>query len=610
MERIRSTLLRVKRPVLWGFFISAALSMLLLGAQWYWRTSVERNWSEIEQGRHRQIHQMIRSAFSTRVRALLDVAASVRTDDTLLDEITLQSSQSILRAFDRLEEHRSVRDLDIDIIDPVGNVVLWAGKSSGKNGFHIQPELEDTLVVITQSGIHSFLSVSLPISERFLSVVVSQPLEVNYPISNRFATPSSFARELSGQLGLAVTLRAGQEADNSDENVFSVPLKDFSGRTVGVAAVSKPTQESELLAVNVQIRKLLSVLGSAGSLFLLLWFLVFVTRLDNRWVQTAAVSVVLWALRYAWLGLEFPRLLVGGTLFAAASYGSPFGFGLTGSLGETLISVVILLINVTVLFGAFADWRETVGNKASPVRPWLYLIVIGISAFFFWLTHGFGEAMRSVVFDSTVEFHDPTRLFPDALASVMYVAIFLLTSTYLILVVALQLFMLSVVRKSLRARYSLTTEMLLIAMPPVLLWGILQFLPLTPKFPAYYPLLSYAVAAVVTWWMEQFTSIRKPGVVLLSTNMVWLPVAALLLSVPMLDHKIHQKDKEYLQLFADEFSRPVDSWLSLVVNDGLRVSVENSSVLLSVGNNQLDRHSDIALTLWSQTLLGREGYNS
>ncbi|HEX9829763.1 MAG TPA: ATP-binding protein, partial [Bacteroidota bacterium] len=100
---------------------------------------------------------------------------------------------------------------------------------------------------------------------------------------------------------------------------------------------------------------------------------------------------------------------------------------------------------------------------------------------------------------------------------------------------------------------------------------------------------------------------------LFSRTVGWMIAAGLLLCVTLLDSKLHQKDKEYLQFYADELARPVDSWLSFVINDGIRVALDNYSMVESLqaaDNGESERHSDIAFSLWSQSLLSREGYNS
>ncbi|MCI0708011.1 MAG: ATP-binding protein, partial [Ignavibacteriae bacterium] len=589
------------------------LSVLLLAGQWYWRTSVEDHWEEYERSREKQIWQIIASKFHQRIYGLLDIAQSVRSDSVLFEELALQSGESILRAFEHLEEYRSTEEVSIDIIDPVGTVILWAGKSAEKNARILQPEHDDTLITLARAGLHTYLSVSLVVPGKFLSIRVSEPLEVNYPISNRFVISSSFASEISTMIGIDVEIEPGGVPQRSDSVTYIVHLRTLSGETIGYARLVRPSHETEIQTVSVHFDKLVVFFVGCGALCMTMLLTLFATRFEGDWSRGLALIVLLLGLRYAWLAVGFPRTVIGGSFFTPEHYASPFGNGLTGSLGETMISVIIFLLCVVVLFLTVAGWREKIAAKSLPPLFWFILPAAGLGVFFLWMTHGFGEAVRSFVFDSTLEFQDATTLFPSALVAAMYVVILLLTAAYLFVTVSLQMMMLTGLRKAFRARLSQFTELSILAVWIVFLWMLAQLLGLTPKYPQYFPIISFFVAGVFTWWHEKFAARTSFFSLLFSRRLAWVAVACLMLSIPVLDDKLHQKDKDYLQIYADELARPLDSWLSFVVNDGLRTALGNQHLLQGLKNieaGESGQNGDIAFTLWSQTLLSREGYNS
>ncbi|MGH2567328.1 MAG: hypothetical protein ACRDGA_03245, partial [Bacteroidota bacterium] len=465
------------------------------------------------------------------------------------------------------------------------------------------------LVLLSQSSLHTFLSVALSIPDKFLTVVVSKALEVNYPLSNRFVSPSSFARELSARIGLEATLVSSDSVANNDQ-YFLVALKDFHARQIGSIAVSRPTVEIELQRVDAQIERMTSFLAGVALLFFAVIAAFRVVTLANILARIVLSSALLWVLRYAWLVLEFPHVTVGTSLFDPAIYGTPFGYGITESIGETLITVVVLFLNAScAAYWLVRRQLEDVQQTIVRTTPWAIALLPVIVALFLWLTHGFGEAMRSLVFDSTLRFHDPTVVLPAPLVLVMHLNILFLTLTYIAVVVVMQLLMLRIVRNSIRRRPSFSLELLAVFSVFVFLWIALQFLPLAPKFPVYYPLLAFGICGLLTLGLER----QKRGLAASAIHAKTLAVvmaAALLLAMPLLDHKLHQKDREHLQLVADDLLRPVDSWLSLVINEGMSVAMERDDLLQSATDNQQAGHSDVAFTLWSQTLLGREGYNS
>ena len=146
------------------------------------------------------------------------------------------------------------------------------------------------------------------------------------------------------------------------------------------------------------------------------------------WLTTSSIIFSFWVLRFVWRELNFPAALIGGWLFSPNLYASPFVFGLSSSLGELVF---------TVLAAAVSGWFVlsvtlfTLGKKEIVSRINLRIgriasvAVIGIvSMLILWLFRGFGEAVRSFVFDSTIRYNDPSEILPDAAAAIMYFNVF------------------------------------------------------------------------------------------------------------------------------------------------------------------------------------------
>jgi signal transduction histidine kinase len=607
----RQTLAHIPtRPLLWGFFVFSFLTVALVGVRWFWQSSAQKNWPELQAGREQQIHQIVSSAFYAHVRELLDIAQKVKGDRTLFDDLSSQEPTSILRAFERLAAHRTGDRITIDIVDQRGNVVLWAGQSARVTFTNSQYTTSDTALALSKSRLHTFLALRLPVPEQFLSVVVSKALEVNYPISNRFVSLTSFAAALSDRLGAEVKLLVASPDTTRDDGFFYVPLKDSHRNVIGYVAVGRPTVESELQRINAQIDWMVS--SSAGVAVLLAAFaaIVSLAHVSSAIVRSLLLTLVLWATRYVWLALGFPRQLIGTSLFEPVLYSTPFGGGITESLGETLITVSILLLNVLWIL-AEAKGRLQEHEDPLPVnsRPWLLLVVVVLIVGFLYLTHGFGEALRSFVFDSTLQYHDPTALLPGGPLAVMHLTILLLTLAYLALSTGLMFLMVRLTRFSFPRAVVRYHDVLVVVILFGLVWGAMFFLPIAPKFPTYYPLFIVLLTGTLLFVLRRFgRSTTIPGGY--ARNAVWVITAAFVAAVPLLDHKLHQKDREHLQLVAEELLRPVDSWLSLVINEGLRTTADAQEVWRQTNERQRESPSDIAFSLWSQTLVGREGYNS
>lgn len=594
----------------WGFFVLILLAVSLGGVRWWWQSSAERNWPELQAGREQQIRQIVSSAFYAHLRELLDVAQRVRVDQVLFDNLSNRVPPAILLAFERLAAHCPDERIAIDIIDQRGNVILWAGRSARISFADEASAMADTVFILSQSNLQTFLCLRLAVPERFLSVVVSKALEVNYPISNRFVSLTSFAATLSDRIGTDVKLLVGTASTPTDDTLLSIPLKDNRAKVIGYAVVARPTVESELQRINAHIDWMISSLAGVAIVLLVLAALISLARLSSVVVQSLVVTLVLWGARSLWLAFGFPRQLIDTTLFDPAVYSTPFWGGIAESLGETLITVSVLLVNVLwILAVARERLNEREENLPMNARSWLWLVVVILIVGFLYLTHGFGEALRSFVFDSTLQYYDPIALLPSGVLIVMHFTIMLLTLAYLALSVGVVLLMVRLARVALHRPIAVPMEFIIVAALFGLMWGLLQLLPLTPKFPRYYPVFTFLLAGTLTFWLETYGRSRTV-LANVTQKAGWVLAAAFIAAIPLLDDKLHQKDRAHLQLVAEELLRPVDSWLSLVINEGLRAVADAEELWSRTYEHQRESPSDVAFSLWSQMLVGREGYNS
>ncbi len=610
MELFEIVVNRFRRPMQWGFFVSIGLMLLLLVARFLLESSIRSGWPSIVQNRERQIQRTIDSSFSEQVRGLTRIAGEVRSDRNLLESLSKRALENSTQAFAGIDRHRPSEDVGIDILDPVGNLVLWAGNHAGMPTQEL-PEPRDTVVSLSQTGLHTFLSVAIPIPDRFFVVVVYRVLEVNSPLSNRFVTQTSFTQQLSAQLGTGVEFSPQAPQTRRDSSSYIVPLKDRRGRVIGVLSVALPTIERELSLVRSQVDALLSVTGGFTVFFAASLLLVMMRGRISGLQRWLVLSCILWGSRYAWLFLGFPQNVFKGPLFDPAVYASPFGFGITSSAGETLITGLVFFGTCYSLLRVIVQlWEQKRVVPKPGDRPWMVVVLPVLSVILLWLTHAYGEAIRSFVFDSTVQFNDPTVILPTVAIGVLQLDILLLSLSYFCLVVVLLALSAWSFEAAFRQRSGTRMTMIALSGAFVMAWLLLDLFPLSPKFPAWYPVLPFVFGLLIVWFLLSRSEPHQGAWTVLQRRMVWLLVIGYVLSLPMVDSKFHMRDRERAQVLADELLRPVDSWLSVVVNDGVRVSSNNLAQFEPEHTSGQRSHSDAAFTVWSQTLLGREGYNS
>lgn len=613
------------RPALWGFFISVAILLGLVAAQQGCNYQIEHGWAEQKQEREEELAGLITERFDQRVRDQFALAGTIAADNRLFHLLESGDPASMASVFERLETYRN-DEISIDLADSQGTILAWSGRSVARDYKSVfQQGRADSLVVARQAGIHRFLSVAVAATRTRYHVVVSRPLEINYPISNRFVSRSSFSDELSDDAGATVRLAFDEPPrDSTAEGMFVIPLRALGTVPVAYAIVPSPTVQSEIQNSSHFFERWQGVALALGAGLLGLILFVKSRSSKSRVLRIVAASLLIWGVRLSWRQADFPAALLGGWLFDPTIYASPFLFRFASSLGELLLSCVALLLNSGVIFWEIVRTPTSRKTLAEPVslaeRVFAFALAFLLAFALQWILRAFGAAMRSFVFDSTLRYQNPASLVPGVAVVVMVFDILLLTLSLLCVVGAILMVMARLVSPSLqpkageplaqpRARRSIWLPLILLIL--VILANVLFVgLDRLPQVPMYYPLLVFVISLPLLFWLAPETREDDVWKRHLLRKILILGCSAFLLSMVILDAKLHEKERQRVQVFADELLRPVDSWLSFVVSDGLRSSVAQASEELGASDVDSATVANLAFTLWAQTLMSREGYNS
>lgn len=600
---------RISRPLRRGFFVVAALMIVLLGVRYGGTIYLSNRAGESARAREAEIRQTIRELFLSRIIQLQEVAGAVASDRGILQKLVSGNAADEAGVFRQLETKRPKQELSLDVLDAQGSLLAWSGRRVYKDFNEFRERTDrDTASLIARADLHSFLSVALRIPERGIIVVASEPLEIHYPISNQFVQQTSITRALRESIGQDVELLPGKNKRSPPGEVrLRVEIEDPWGQAIGTILTNVPSIDREILDFRATIDLFLRLLGAVFSLLCL----ALVPRLTREslspWRETIVFALVLWIIRLAWKAAEFPASLVGGPLFDPLGYASTFAFGLTSSAGETLISSFALLATINFAFRKIPE-----SSFLQEVRPFnaaqilgALAGVLGLSVLLCVLARAYGASLRSFVFDSTLQFIDPTRLVPDPLVALMHLVVIVVSVTFFLLMALSLVFMrrwVSGIFKKDTHQWAAVLGSLGVAM--VVFW----YFDRVPQVPFGFLL----VVAVGGWLLLSF--FRKSGPANFFTDwrvLVTLAVGSFVISVPVLDQKVHQKEQEGLRLQVDEVLRPADSWLSFVVSDAFR-SVSNGFLEHLKEGNELRNplRSQAAFPLWAQTLMSKEGHSS
>ena len=605
--QMKSPLKTISPLLRWGFLVSGSLLILLIVGRSLWSSSLAGRWDNESLHRQQKIAATVQSLFRSRMEVLAALAVRAANDSVLLDDIISDNPQRVIDGNRKLSEFTLGGSLSILILDPKGTPLAWSGRRMVvETAPFVAPRLADTVLVMGRMELRSSVSVAVAPPNDEIMVVVSQPLEVNVPISNRFISQKSLLQDIADAIEQNIRiLFPGNAVVPSEGGAMRVELKDFRGSPVAVALVSLPTLDEELQMFQNLADAWIGLLASALVLMAASVAGRYLFRASSSLVRIPSLIAVLWGVRFLLLELQTPSLLVGGLLFDPTVFASPFPFSLASSLGETFISVAALLCTILIIV------RETPVSRRSleppALHPLLMLAVAAIALLTVLILRAYGAALRSFVYDSTIRYVDPSAVMANESQLIMYAIVILLTGALLLFVVSSTAWMMYLVRRSVRGRSPFFTTGVVLLVFSLCVLGF-SLLNRVPQFPGYFPFLAIGCGMTLFHWME---ARNNDGIWFLTLpGLSMLVLLTFVLSVPVLDQKIHDKENDRLRAYADEVVRPVDAWLSFVVSESFSNLGESFREVNNEASAGQATVSEIAFSVWSKTLLSKEGYNS
>ena len=604
-EKRRSRLVRI-------VFLVCALLVISLLAEFLLVGYYARNWDSVAEEKSERSLDKAEQTFNSIQRETRRTATELVQQRPLVEYLSGRiSDRSGL--FDQVIKVSREQGLGVEVYDNKGTLVAWDGRSGPTHQREIQIALSGQLIsYVTRSQIYSQLFVITPVrlDGRIIgALLVRRTLEVNYPLNNKFISRAGLANQLSEDLGVTVEFNFSENAEpRKDGRYVSATLHGIDSSKVGVVSVMRPARSSYLERVELSFAQ---VNATLAVLLLLIVVVGLIRRpmLDIRsvFLRSLAVTATLWLARYLLLWLEFPSMVVGGGIFDPMYYASKFGGGLAKSIGELSLTSLCLLTNTLLVTGFLIDgargrspwWQPRNGIMRGAAA-------VGAVTLILLLLRGYAAVIRSAVFDSALRYNDPVVIVPSFELGLMVVNLFVISFCLIVVVVGLTSFILNVVShlSSTKTRavvaWSVSCALFLIA---AIVFGMVQPNPLS-SLP--YRLFFCGGILIFTYYLHQ-RSRHTHQVASLSGFLLALGLSALFF-YPLLNNNVHERDRDRVEVFGREMLRPVDSWLTYVVDEALQgFKTEETADLLMHGDDEEVKR--LAFTHWAQSLASREGYS-
>jgi two-component system, NtrC family, nitrogen regulation sensor histidine kinase NtrY len=600
------------RPALWGFFICMALAAAMVVVRMLIPPIISYSWDKERTELQREAETIIHEAFKAKTDYLTNIINTVIRDTSFSALLSRNDVSTARIAFQSLSSSTLQYNQTIDLVDTMGNVLAWNGPSIASLYHHIADRKSiEPLVYITQNGLRIYLTVGTCLAQNKLTIFVSEPMEVNSPISNRFIQRISFCEGISQRLKTQVSLKP-PKTYHARGGEYSVPIVDAANTIIAEFFVTEPTLNGKISSA-IEVTMLIGAICLACACLAFACAGIFwITKYQKHWLTASIIIVSCWFVRITWIELKFPANVIGGWLFNPNLYASPFAFGLSSSLGDLLLTALTAAASGWIVFSQTLLKSSVVGNRWKMSLHTGRIVSVSLAGvtglMVLWIFRGFGEAIRSFVFDSTIQYSIPSELLPQTPAALMgTISIMLGVAIFCIAIVLLYFereFLSHHFYQSKNSSRILFFGMNLICIP------MFAYLDQTEIFPL---LLSAVFICLCLCYVEVNVSWKQSG---FDARMwqwklaVWMIVGSFVFGAVLLHRQLEQRERREVEIVGSEFLRPSDSWLMFAVQDGLRTTVESMAGHLDPSPLATAKDNNLAFVLWTKSIIGKEGYNS
>lgn len=424
---------------------------------------------------------------------------------------------------------------------------------------------------------------------------VAAPIATTVAVSSRFLNDEGFLVKLSRELEHDLTFTPRRDSPQAADRIL-VPFA-ADGDTMGYVAFEGIIHDTWLSQISSQFnRVILLLLFTAAVVASIPLFRVY--RSMSAGAAAATMVLHIWAFRFGLLLIGFAEGVMPGELLDPAYFASTFGWGLTSSPAELTLSALALL------FSAAAVYRIVTGMAPAPrQRGTAILTLIIVFAVLPFTLRGFAACIRSFVVDSAFNFDSIDGLFEQPMQLLIIGNSYLLSLALGFALLSLYLLVKRALgtvdptpRKSLallaglllsHAVLLLTTRDYLLPLWAYTLYTFIFCVPVVLRIPAVHgrsaSLLAPLLATVV------FGSV---------------------LTITFFRLSMEAKRMGEIEAIAIDFSRPVDGWSQVLMEQSLQYVSRAEIDTLARGTAKGEIDYETAFRIWSGSPLSRLQNNS
>jgi len=355
-------------------------------------------------------------------------------------KIGLNNTEEVFKHFIKQINLSDYDQFSIEIFAPNGKIVGWNENSivELENIFPLPSNIGETFFY--EKNLIYYLSIidTFHFQNDDFYIFFSLPIEKKYKLNNKFYNQISLTNSFADLLKSDVKIEFNPySSPTSNGRKHSVELLNNKNKKIGLVTFDKPTLKNE-------INNLSNIFSSFQSLLVLLGVVLFAytlrsdyKKLNSYLAKFFFILIYFLIIRFLLFAFSIPSKFFSGLITDSANFSSTFGYGIVKSPLELLVT------NIFVLIICFQFFRFTFNYSISSIsnKSKIFTIISVILIFILYpiILRSFAASMRSVVFDSKLNYFKDFDILPEVTILVMNVNILIIGFSFLTLLVGFML---------------------------------------------------------------------------------------------------------------------------------------------------------------------------
>lgn len=581
-------------------------------------SNVDDDWENIEYEKEQNHKISTLEIFNSFQKEISDLSSSL----SLNYEIRKQTDKGdTKKIYDEIYRNNISRDFQIEVYDKWMNLLAFQGNQLEPEYYLLQKAFSgNSFSVIKEIGYSNYLVVYRPLKKfddenqicgvlltaKLLSVryhyrdeltkltALSDFLEKTY--KNTYEIISS--NPVSGYIQI--------DSNRIKENQV-IDLISIDDKTIGKILIPLYDKATHVAGINQFTQKIISFLLFVFAVLTFFFFLSALKNFKNIVVRIVSFAIYIIAFRYLFIYLDFPSGLFEGDVFSPSYFASTFGFGIMKSLGELIVtSVLVLFFTIFITKEIYKYIRTTEKSGANN-----FLIVLTISlliALFFYFSNIYAVFIQTIIYDSNIKFMDKSSIIPGIGLFFVQIVILIVTLSYLLVSSSLILLIFTELRKFKGLKFLRKNYILFLLIMFLLINQLVDMLFYNLEIIYYQRILIIVLLFVFSYYINRPIILKKNYSLLSIKNFSILLLICIIISPLILLEKTKSQEKKFVELLATELSEQQDDRIVYLISNeltNLSASKTTSEQIRDKNKNQ-----KLAFHLWKESKLSYENYYS